>query len=106
MIGSDAAAPEAAFLLWHHLRASARVHASRPAVVWRDSTLTYGELAAQSDRVEIYWSVKNTDTVFLTRSENGEPMYLRLVARGQFEPAIFTCVRTGCKGREYHDQHH
>jgi acyl-CoA synthetase (AMP-forming)/AMP-acid ligase II len=51
MTAQTAAAPEAAFLLWHHLRASARIHASRPAVVWRDSTLTYAELAAQSDRV-------------------------------------------------------
>lgn len=41
----------AVFLLWHHLRSSALLHSSRPAVVWRETTLTYGELSVQSDRV-------------------------------------------------------
>jgi len=50
-VESSANVPEAAFLLWHHLRASARAHPTHPAVVWRDATLTYRELWEQSDRV-------------------------------------------------------
>lgn len=47
----SSASPAAAFLLWHHLRASARKYSSRPAVVWRETVLTYGDLDAQSNRV-------------------------------------------------------
>jgi len=49
-VESSANVPEAAFLLWHHLRASARAHPTHPAVVWRDATLTYRELWEQSAR--------------------------------------------------------
>ncbi len=48
---AELAPPVAAFLLWHHLRASARRYSSRPAVVWGDTTLTYGDLEEQSNRV-------------------------------------------------------
>ena len=36
------------YLLWHGLAASARRYPERPAVVWRDNTLTYRELDEQS----------------------------------------------------------
>ena len=45
------APPAAAFLLWHHLRESARKDSSRPAVVWRETVLTYRDLEVQSNRV-------------------------------------------------------
>ena len=47
----SSASPAAAFLLWHHLRESARKYSSRPAVVWGETVLTYGDLDAQSNRV-------------------------------------------------------
>src|SRR5262245_28747137 len=39
------------FLLWHGLRHSAKAFPDRPAVEWRNDTLTYRELDALSDAV-------------------------------------------------------
>ena len=39
------------YLLWHYLDESAQRYPDRPAVAWRDSTLTYRELSAESDRL-------------------------------------------------------
>jgi amino acid adenylation domain-containing protein len=39
------------YLLWQYLEDSARQHPERPAVAWRDRTMTYRELSAESDQL-------------------------------------------------------
>ncbi|MGQ0715418.1 MAG: amino acid adenylation domain-containing protein [Gemmatimonadaceae bacterium] len=39
------------YLLWQYLDESVRRHADRPAVAWRDRTMTYRELGDESDRL-------------------------------------------------------